>query len=163
VTKIPEPEYRGRRNWTDKPVGEKKAVYKNRRRTKGNRGKRLQKKRSEYVERSFAHICETGGARRCWLRGIEKVRKRYVITTAARNLGRIMRHLFGVGTARSLQGAGASFYCLYIAIMNAMRRHMRSPQSIEVQHWSCKSKNGLNVDKPRLTIVGLIGSFSTGC
>jgi len=44
---------------------------------KGNRGKALQRKRSEFPERSFAHVCETGGARRTWLRGLTKISKRY--------------------------------------------------------------------------------------
>ena len=65
---------------------------------KGDRSKRLQKKRSELIERSFAHVCETGGARRTWLRGLENVNKRYTIVTAARNLGLIMRRLFCLET-----------------------------------------------------------------
>ena len=55
------------------------------------------------TERSFAHVCETGGARRCWLRGLVKVIKRYLLQVAARNLSLIMRKLFGVGTPRGLQ------------------------------------------------------------
>ncbi len=107
-TYIAEPELRGQRRWTDRPVGRKEAVYDNRRRIRGERGKRLQRRRSEVVERSFAHVCETGGARRCWLRGLLTVTKRYLIQTAARNLATIMRLLFGVGTARSMQGAGGA-------------------------------------------------------
>lgn len=104
-TYIPEPESRYRRRWTDKPAGHKEAVYANRRRVRGNRSKRLQRKRSEYVERTFAHMCERGDARRTWLRGLEKVTKRYLLQAAARNLGVILRELFGVGTARALQGS----------------------------------------------------------
>jgi hypothetical protein len=91
--------------WTDKPVGWEKAYRDNRRRTKGVRGKRLQKKRSEYVERTFAHVCETGGARRSWLRGLVEVSKRYLLHVAGHNLGVIMRRLFRRGTPRGLQGA----------------------------------------------------------
>jgi hypothetical protein len=81
-------------------------VYANRRRVRGGPGKRLQRKRSELVERSFAHVCETGGGRRCWLQGLMKVTKRYLLQVAARNLGLILRKLFGIGTPRSLQGEG---------------------------------------------------------
>ena len=102
---IPEPDRNYDRRWTDKPEGQKEAVYSNRRRVRGKRSKRLQRKRSELVERSFAHVCETGGGRRTWLRGLVAVTKRYLIQVAARNLGSIMRELFGVGTARSLQGS----------------------------------------------------------
>ena len=65
-------------------------------------GRKKQRLRSERVERSFAHSCETGGARRSHLRGLNEIRKRYNIHAAARNLGLVMRKLFGVGTPRGL-------------------------------------------------------------
>jgi transposase len=102
-TYIPEPLQRKRRRWADKPPAQQAAVYANRRRVRGGHGKRLQRLRSEFVERSFAHVCETGGARRTWLWGIEKVRKRYLIAAAAYNLGCLMRALFRMGTPKSLQ------------------------------------------------------------
>jgi hypothetical protein len=91
-------------------------VYGNRRRVKAARSKRLQRLRSERVERSFAHVCETGGARRTWIRGLVEVSKRHLIQAAARNLGLLMRHLFGIGTARSLQGSSCLDHSLYSAI-----------------------------------------------
>ena len=94
--------------WTDKPPEQRDDVYANRRRIRGERGKRLQRQRSEKVERTFAHMCETGGARRTWLQGIDKVHKRYLMAAAAHNLGRLMRELFGMGTPRGLQKAGAA-------------------------------------------------------
>lgn len=94
--------------WTDKPAAWEKAYRANRRRTQGSRGKRLQKKRSEYVERSFAHVCVTGGGRRSWLRGLVAVSKRYLMQVVGHNLGVIMRHVFGKGTPRGLQGACAA-------------------------------------------------------
>jgi len=105
-TYIPERKQKGRRQWKGKPEGQQEAVYANRRRMRGERGTRLQRKRSELTERSFAHVCETGGARRCWLIGLVKVTKRYLLQVAARNLGLILRKLFGIGTPRSLQGEG---------------------------------------------------------
>ena len=102
-TYIPEPQSKHERTWTDKPPEQKAAVYANRRRTRGLRGKKLQRLRSERVERTFAHVCETGGARRTWLCGLEKVQKRYLIAAVAHNLGRLMRGLFGIGTPRGLQ------------------------------------------------------------
>jgi len=115
-TYIPEPKGRGY-NWEDKPEAWRKATAANRRRTKGARSKRLQKRRSELVERSFAHVCDTGGGRRTWLRGLVDVSKRYVLQVAAHNLGLLMRKLFGVGKPRVLQGAGGAVVwaslCLY--------------------------------------------------
>ena len=74
------------------------------RRTKG---KRLGRLRSERVERSFAHVCDSGGMRRSRLRGLVDVTKRYLIAAAAHNLGRILRRLFGVGKPKALQGLRA--------------------------------------------------------
>jgi transposase len=115
-TYIPEPKGRDY-NWTDKPEAHRQATLRNRRRVKGSRSKRLQRKRSEYVERSFAHVCQTGGGRRTWLRGLENVTKRYVLQVAAHNLGLLMRKLFGIGKPRTLQGDGGRsvgiVWCLY--------------------------------------------------
>jgi transposase len=120
-TYIPEPKRKGngKRNWQGVAEEKRQAVLNNRRRTRAARSKRLQRKRSELVERSFAHICETGGARRSWLCGIEKVQKRYLIAAVARNLGLVMRELFGMGTARGQQAEGglvciAPFTCFNI-------------------------------------------------
>jgi transposase len=107
MTPIPEPQGKDY-NWENKPETHRRATLRNRRRVKGNRSKRLQKKRSEYVERSFAHVCETGGGRRTWLRGLENVTKRYVVQVAAHNLGLLMRKLFGVGKPKRLPGDGGS-------------------------------------------------------
>jgi hypothetical protein len=119
-TYIVEPKQTHRRNWKNKPDEERQAVTGNRRRVRGQRGRALQRQRSEKVERSFAHVCETGGSRRTWLHGIEKVRKRYLMSAMARNLGLIMRSLFGFGTARSLQGEGELADPLYFTLFNAL-------------------------------------------
>ncbi len=89
-TYVAEPKQTHRRNWKNKPEEQRQAVLNNRRRTKGKRGRALQRQRSERVERSFAHVCETGGSRRTWLRGLEKVRKRYLMSAMARNLGLVV-------------------------------------------------------------------------
>ena len=103
-TYIPEPKHQHDRTWTDKSPDLQRAVYENRRRMKRAKGKRLGRLRSERVERSFAHVCDSGGMRRSWLRGLVDVTKRYLIAAAAHNLGRILRRLFGVGKPKSLQG-----------------------------------------------------------
>ena len=68
---IPEPE-RGRRNWQGK-AAEKKAIYGNRRRMRGAHGKQLMRRRGKYIERSFAHLYETGAMRRTHLRGRDNI------------------------------------------------------------------------------------------
>jgi transposase len=105
-TYIPEPKRPHRARWTDKPAEFQRAVYANRRRLRRDKTRRFQKLRSERVERSFAHVCDTGGMRRSWLKDVVNVSKRYLIAAAAHNLGRIMRKLFGVGKPRTLQELG---------------------------------------------------------
>jgi transposase len=105
-TYIPEPKRNYRSHWTDKPAELQHAVYGNRRRIRRDKSKQLQRRRSELCERTFAHICDSGGMRRTWLKKLVNVTKRYLIAAAAHNLGRILRKLFGVGKPRTLQGEG---------------------------------------------------------
>lgn len=98
-----EPE-RGRRNWRAKEE-ERRAVYENRRRIRGERGKRLLRQRGERVERSFAHLYETGAMRRTHLRRHENIIKRLLIHASAFNLGLVMRKACGHGTPRGFGDA----------------------------------------------------------
>ena len=105
-TYVAEPDRPTRLRWMGVPEEQKQAVTANRRRGKGERGKAWQRRRSEVVERSFAHVCETGGSRRSWLKGIVKITKRYTMAIAARNLGLLMRKLFRIGKPRTMQSVG---------------------------------------------------------
>ena len=111
---IPERASPNQRRWTDKDPAEKRAVYNARRRTQSERGKQLSRLRSELTERSFANVCNTGGARRTWLRGLASVTKRHLMMVAARNLSTIMRMIFGIGSPRSLQGLRALLQTAWI-------------------------------------------------
>ncbi len=102
-TYIPERKRTHRSRWTDKPAALQRAVYANRRRLKRAKSRQFQRWRSERCERTFAHVCDTGGMRRTWLKKVVNVGKRYLIAAAAHNLGRILRKLFGVGKPRTLQ------------------------------------------------------------
>ena len=126
---ISEPRTRRKRRWTDKPDDWEEAYRANRRRSSGPRSRRMHRLRSERVERSFAHVCRTGGARRTWLRGVENIAKRYLIQVAARNLGTIMRAMFGCGTPRGLQGgvpgllaALSASVCAFLLLRRAVHR-----------------------------------------
>jgi transposase len=99
---ISEPD-RGRRSWKKHPTA-RDAVYHNRRRIRGSRGQRLLRLRGERLERPFAHLYETGGMRRVYLRGHTNILKRLLIHTGGFNLGLLMRQVIGVGTPRGLQG-----------------------------------------------------------
>jgi hypothetical protein len=103
-TYIPERRSRHRSRWAGRLPQLRRAVYANRRRVRRAKGKALQRRRSEVCERSFAHVCDTGGARRSWLRGLADVSKRYQIAAAAHNLGRLLRRLFGIGKPTAAGG-----------------------------------------------------------
>lgn len=122
-TYVPEPKTKHRRRWTEKPAEYQRAVYGNRRRAGRTKGKQLQRRRSERCERSFAHLCDTGGMRRSWLRGMVDVGKRYLMAAAAHNLGRILRKLIGIGKPRSLQGGLAALVAACAAFRAIEHRH----------------------------------------
>jgi transposase len=96
---IAEPE-RGQRNWQGRAM-EQAAVYGNRRRIRGERGKRLQASRGERLERNFAHQFDTGGLKRLYVRGLSNVHKKLLVQAAACNLALLMRALHGAGKPRA--------------------------------------------------------------
>lgn len=98
-TYIAEPE-RGERNWQDKHA-EREAVYANRRRIRGARGKRLQAQRGERIERNFAHQFDTGSLDRLYVRGLVNVHKKLLIQAAACNLALLLRSRYGAGKPRA--------------------------------------------------------------
>ena len=91
---------RGRRRWKGKKDAQA-AVYSNRRRVTGNRGRRLMRQRGERLERTFAHCYETGGMRRVHLRGHPNILKRLLVHGAGYNLALAMRNLCGAGVPRA--------------------------------------------------------------
>jgi len=95
--------HRGRQKWQDLRT-EQAAVYANRRRIRGPRGRRLLRQRGEKLERWNQHLYDRGGMRRVHLRGRENILKRLVVHSGAANLGLLMRKVFGKGTPRALQG-----------------------------------------------------------
>ena len=117
---------RGKRTWRKNPDA-RDAVYRNRRRIRGSRGLRLLRLRGERLERPFAHLYETGGMRRVYLRGHTNVRKRLLIHAGGFNLGLLMRQLTGVGTPRGQQGrliaVLASLLMLIRTLREAVARH----------------------------------------
>ncbi len=141
-TYVSEPE-RGRRRWKGKQA-ERDAVYGNRRRhSRGARGKRLMGKRGEFLERSFAHVYETGGMRRTHLRGRRNMLKRVLIHSAAFNLSLVMRKLMGAGTPRGI-AAVASMLCGRLlgflwAVLGPLRAQSRCMGAIQPERGAIRS------------------------
>jgi transposase len=159
-TYIPERQDGLRHNWRERPTGDKGAFYLNRRRMQRAYGRALSRRRSEYVERSFAHTCETGGGRRVWVRGIENVRKRYLLHVAARNLGVLMRTLFGIGTPRSLQGRLAAL----CALLAALTRHVRPLPTVSAAATRIVARHlPVRPIATQMAFMRLTATSSTGC
>jgi transposase len=110
-TYVPERRQKSR-CWTNKPVEYEQAFRSNRRRVRGAKGRQLNRWRSERCERTFAHVCETGGGRRTWLRGQTNVSKAHTFKCAAYNLGLLLRKVWGLRKPRSGADAPAALLAI---------------------------------------------------
>jgi len=115
---IAEPD-RGRRKWAGKRA-EQAAVYANRQRIGGHRGKQLLRRRGELVERTFAHTYETGALRRLYVRGKQNVQKRLLLQAAAWNLALLLRKMMGAGTPRALHDVVADLFFVLLRLISAI-------------------------------------------
>jgi transposase len=158
-TYVAEPR-RGCQNWAEERA-ERDAVYANRRRMKGARGRALMRRRGELLERAFAHTLETGGMRRTHLRGHDNIAKRILVHLAGFNLGLVMRKAFGVGKPRCLQGrlavvraALAAFIATVAAVLSSGRPELGPDVAV-----------GTTFGTTRTSLAGRLTwpALSTGC
>jgi hypothetical protein len=92
------------------------------------------RQRGERVERSFAHLYDTGGMRRTHLRGHDNILKRVLIHAGAFNLGLLIRSMLGVGTPRGLQGRLTAVIATVLAFISITPRRwteIRTVRAIE--------------------------------
>jgi len=108
-----------RRKWDGK-AEQQAAVYANRRRVEGQRGKSLLRRRGEFLERPFAHQYETGGLRRVYVRGRSNVAKRVLVQAAACNLALILRSITKAGTPRGLADLKTELICVLLLVLDAL-------------------------------------------
>lgn len=147
---------RGRRNWIGKEA-ERDAVYGNRRRIRGERGKSLLRRRGLMLERPFAHCYETGGMRRLHLRGRKNILKRLLIHVGGFNLSLVLRLMTGKGTPRGLQDLAIIYFFIFLALINHTRQRLLTPTGL------------LQRSRPQFRLVRrLVTSFkiqpsTTGC
>jgi transposase len=158
-TYISEPD-RGEQSWIDQEDA-RDAVYGNRRRIRGERGKRLLRRRGERVERSFAHVYDTGGMRRTHLRGTTNILKRVLVHASGFNLGLVMRRLLGVGTPRGFQGHLAALIAVFVRVYHVITVVViaRSAVSRHHNHWPIARLPQILLTAGRLEI----GTCTTGC
>ena len=129
---------RGRRNWRGKHAA-RDAVYANRRRIRGARGKRLLRRRGERLERPNAHLYETGGMRRVHLRGHRNILKRLLLQVCGLNLGLLLRRLTGVGTPRSLQGRACALVDALLLTLRRFWSHVSRSAAFMPGNWTTPS------------------------
>jgi transposase len=110
---------RGPRNWDGKEAA-KAAVYANRRRIQGARGKRLQRQRGERIERNFAHQFDTGGVDRLYVRGRENVHKKFLLQAAACNLALLIRSMYGAGKPKAAHDRAMAAIFAILAVLKVV-------------------------------------------
>jgi hypothetical protein len=142
----------------------RKALAKAKRAVKSKSGKKLMRKRGEYVERSFVHVLDQGGMRRATLRGRDNLSKRHQVAAMGFNLSILMRKCFGIGTPKQwLAAAAAAFAWIFDRI--------RSVWSTIRTFWDMNPKNLLHGPLSPTGVGPLVWSvpynkisrFSTGC
>lgn len=105
-------------------AAEQRAVRAAKRSVQSKSGKDLLRRRGMHIERSFAHILDSGGIRQTTLRGWENLNKRFKLAAAFYNLSQLMRKLFGFGTpkqlAASMEGAGRPLFSLLASVLLLM-------------------------------------------
>lgn len=136
---VSEPD-RGRRDWKgeDKQYAQQ-CVYGNRRRIRGDHGKALLRQRGEKVERSFAHMYETGAMRRTHLRHHPNILKRLLIHAGGFNLSILLRKLTGFGKPRTLQDACREGRAALLALLSRLwcpAERIRATYVAIQLHWS---------------------------
>jgi len=164
-TYISEPD-RGRRKWKDKEDAQA-ATYANRRRIRGDRGKRLMRQRGELLERPFAHYLEAGGMRRTHLRMHGNILKRLLVHVAGFNLGVLMRNLIGTGTPRELAALRRKLVSAVLRLLHGLKVGFESlwrvpgrfrPGSLPDLEVATDRSWTLQSTRPMETLL-----FSTGC
>jgi hypothetical protein len=155
---VAEPD-RGRRDWSKEPAAQS-PVYANRRRIRGARGRRLMRQRGERIERSFAHLYDTGGMRRTHLRGHANILKRLLIHAGGFNLGLLMRHLIGSGTPRGLQDRLGTVIAMLLSLIGATCRCF-----LTISPWQPIMAAARPVTSPTTTIgdFSAVTTYTTGC
>jgi transposase len=156
---IAEPD-RGRRDWSQVPAAQA-PVYGNRRRIRGLRGRRLMRRRGELIERSFAHLYDTGGMRRTHLRGHTNILKRLLIHAGGFNLGLLLRALLGAGTPRGFQDRGGRAVAAVLDLIHIVRELLTAKV---VTRWSIPPSRPL-IRLPSLSpfVATEIVTCATGC
>jgi hypothetical protein len=119
------------------------------------------RRRGELIERSFAHLYDTGGMRRTHLRGHTNILKRLLIHAGGFNLGLLLRALLGVGTPRGFQDRGGRALAAVLDLIHIIR----GPLAVKVVTWcSVSASHPSNcLSSPSPFVATEIVTCTTGC
>ena len=152
---ISEPD-RGRRNWTKSPKA-RDAVYRTSADSRSAWPAPAATPRRAPGERPFAHLYDTGGRRRVYLRGHTNIRKRLLIHAGGFNLGLLMRQLIGVGTPRGLQGRVHALVAALLALIESL-------SELATRYWPTSPLEHRSIARFSLVDIGARDmAFTTGC
>jgi hypothetical protein len=118
------------------------------------------RRRGELIERSFAHLYDTGGMRRT-----HPARSHQHPQAAADpcrfNLGLLLRALLGAGTPRGLQDSGGRAVAAVLDLIHIVRE----PLTVKVVSWCSVSASRASNRLPSLSqfVVTEIVTCTTGC
>jgi transposase len=106
---------------TDKCTAKERQVLRSAQRAVGAAyGKALLKRRGMYIERSFEHLLDCGGARRTTLRGRVNIQKRYLVQAMGVNLSLLLRTAIGIGTLKQMLAAAEESVFVLITTLRAL-------------------------------------------
>ena len=119
------------------------------------------RRRGELIERSFAHLYDTGGMRRTHLRGHTNILKRLLIHAGGFNLGLLMRAILGAGTPRGFQDRGGRAVAAVLDLIHIARERL----AVKVIRWCSVSALRPSNRLPSLSpfVVTEIETCATGC
>jgi len=119
-TAIPDPV--SNRHVEQLPEDQRRALRSAQQTLKSRSGRWLMRHRGEFCERSFAHVLDSGGARRTTLRGRENILKRYLVQAACLNLSILLRHTVGIGTLKQTWAASTAIRATLLRLLGCFLR-----------------------------------------
>lgn len=106
----------------DKLTEEQAQIVRNAKRSvKSLYGKKISRRRGQYVERSFTHQLDNGDLRKATLHGWLNIQKRNLIAGLAVNLSLLMRSIFGLGTPKQTIAVISALKMFYKLIFRVIR------------------------------------------
>ena len=154
---------RGRLRWRGDTAA-RDAVYANRRRIRGKRGRALMRMRGEYLERPFAHYLDHGRMRRVWLKGHENIAKRLLIHVSACNLALLLRTLIGTGSPKGLSSLQIAQFLIQMRARRADILHQIAYR-LDRGAFSCKTALKAKRREPSFILAMFLSNSleSTAC